>query len=304
MFNPHRLLLLSLFLFMATFVAADDLNRHLHDNYRNKTLVLRGFYAGDRLRYSSSGSLVGGNPSGDWTSDGFVLITEIGAKGHEIGIKAARMSALFQNKVFSLRMAENEIVRPGENKVIAVEIKADLGTKHPSADQVDAVLAKIFLSPNDDFANLVPEYWRPCVPAGLAGKDEICRFAPEIVGIPGLKIPDQDAVQNATATSKPDSPAAQRFRIPKGVSPPRLTSHKEPEFSELARRMKYHGTETLALTVNPQGIPMKVHVLTPLGCGLDAQAVRAVEGWRFKPAEKDGQPVAVEIAVEVDFHLY
>jgi hypothetical protein len=32
--------------------------------------------------------------------------------------------------------------------------------------------------------------------------------------------------------------------------------------------------------------------------------VRAVEGWRFKPAEKDGQPVSVEIAVEVDFHLY
>jgi periplasmic protein TonB len=68
--------------------------------------------------------------------------------------------------------------------------------------------------------------------------------------------------------------------------------------------MKYQGTGVLGLTVNQEGVPTKVYVLTPLGCGLDAQAVRAVEGWRFKPAEKDGQPVSVEIAVEVDFHLY
>jgi Gram-negative bacterial TonB protein C-terminal len=34
------------------------------------------------------------------------------------------------------------------------------------------------------------------------------------------------------------------------------------------------------------------------------KAVQAVETWRFKPAEKERQPVAAQIAVEVDFHLY
>lgn len=304
MANPRRLLLLSALLFVANFVTADDVNRQLHDTYMNKTLLLRGFYSGDRLRYDSSGSPVGGNASGDWTSDGFVLITDIGVKGHEIWIKAARVSAVFQNKTFSLRMAENQIVRPGENKAIIAEITADLGTKHPTADQAEAVLAKIFLSGNDDFANLIPEYWKPCVPAGLAGKDEICRFAPEILSIPGVKLPDEAALRTAGETPKPDPPAVQRLLISKGLSPPRLTSHKEPEFNDLARRMRYQGTETLAITVNQQGIPMKVHVLTPLGCGLDMQAVHAVEGWRFQPAEKDGHPVSVDIAVEVDFHLY
>jgi TPR repeat protein len=38
--------------------------------------------------------------------------------------------------------------------------------------------------------------------------------------------------------------------------------------------------------------------------GLDEKAVEAVRSWRFSPALKDGKPVAVEIAVEVDFHLY
>jgi TonB family protein len=41
-----------------------------------------------------------------------------------------------------------------------------------------------------------------------------------------------------------------------------------------------------------------------LGAGLDRKAVEAVSSWRFDPAKKDGEPVEVEIAIEVDFHLY
>jgi outer membrane biosynthesis protein TonB len=37
--------------------------------------------------------------------------------------------------------------------------------------------------------------------------------------------------------------------------------------------------------------------------GLDQKAVEAVTSWRFTPAEKDGEPVAVEMAAEVNFHL-
>jgi outer membrane biosynthesis protein TonB len=38
--------------------------------------------------------------------------------------------------------------------------------------------------------------------------------------------------------------------------------------------------------------------------GLDEKAVEVAKKYRFDPAMKDGHPVAVEIAVEVDFHLY
>ena len=34
------------------------------------------------------------------------------------------------------------------------------------------------------------------------------------------------------------------------------------------------------------------------------KAIEAVKNWKFEPAMKDGHPVAVQIAVEVDFHLY
>jgi TonB family protein len=38
--------------------------------------------------------------------------------------------------------------------------------------------------------------------------------------------------------------------------------------------------------------------------GLDEKALEAVRTWRFEPARKDGQPVAVQINVEVIFRLY
>jgi protein TonB len=38
--------------------------------------------------------------------------------------------------------------------------------------------------------------------------------------------------------------------------------------------------------------------------GLDEKAVAAVRTWRFEPAMKDGHPVAVQMSVEVNFHLY
>jgi len=41
-----------------------------------------------------------------------------------------------------------------------------------------------------------------------------------------------------------------------------------------------------------------------LGMGLDWKAVECVEKWRFDLAQRDGQPVAVEMVVQVDFHLY
>ncbi len=47
-----------------------------------------------------------------------------------------------------------------------------------------------------------------------------------------------------------------------------------------------------------------IRVGQSLGMGLDEKAIEAVSRWRFKPATLNGQPVATQIAVEVDFHSY
>jgi len=94
------------------------------------------------------------------------------------------------------------------------------------------------------------------------------------------------------------------FRVGGGVAPPRVIYNPEPEFSEEARKAKYQGTCTLGLIVGTDGRPSNIRVLSSLGMGLDEKAIEAVKNWKFEPAMKDGHPVRVEIAVEVDFHLY
>jgi len=94
------------------------------------------------------------------------------------------------------------------------------------------------------------------------------------------------------------------FRIGKGVIPPRLIYQIDPEFSEEARKAKYQGNCVLGLVVDANGRPTNIRVLNALGMGLDEKAIESVKNWKFDPGKKDGHDVAVEIAVEVDFHLY
>lgn len=94
------------------------------------------------------------------------------------------------------------------------------------------------------------------------------------------------------------------FHVGGGVSPPRVIYQVDPEFSEEARKAKYQGTCTLMLVVDTSGRPTNIRVASSLGMGLDEKAIEAVKNWRFEPSQKDGHPVRVEIAVEVEFHLY
>jgi TonB family protein len=90
----------------------------------------------------------------------------------------------------------------------------------------------------------------------------------------------------------------------RGVIAPRVIYQTDPEFSEEARKAKFQGNCVLGLIVDANGRPTNIHILNALGMGLDEKAIESVKGWKFEPGKKDGHDVAVEIAVEVDFHLY
>jgi protein TonB len=94
------------------------------------------------------------------------------------------------------------------------------------------------------------------------------------------------------------------YRPGRGVSAPRVIYQTDPEFSEEARKAKYQGTCVLGLVVDASGHPTNIRVISALGMGLDEKAIESVRNWKFEPGLKDGHPVPVEIAVEVDFHLY
>lgn len=88
-----------------------------------------------------------------------------------------------------------------------------------------------------------------------------------------------------------------------GVKPPRPLYKPEPKYTEDAREAKIEGSVGLSLIIEADGTTSDVKVKRTLHPGLDANAVEAVRGWKFAPAEKDGQPVAVFANIEVNFRL-
>jgi TonB family protein len=89
------------------------------------------------------------------------------------------------------------------------------------------------------------------------------------------------------------------------VSNPVLKHAVDPHYPEQARKAKYQGVCVVGLIVDVQGNPQNVHVVRPLGMGLDEEALKAVRKYKFKPALMDGKtPVPVEINMEVNFRIY
>ena len=89
-----------------------------------------------------------------------------------------------------------------------------------------------------------------------------------------------------------------------GVSQPVPIFTPDAEFSDEARRAKYQGVCEISVIIDAQGNPQSPRVVRPLGMGLDEKALQAVMRYKFKPAKKDGKPVAARIAVMVNFRLY
>ncbi len=89
-----------------------------------------------------------------------------------------------------------------------------------------------------------------------------------------------------------------------GVSAPQVLHSVDPEFTEEARQANFQGNCAIQLIVDAQGNPQNIRVVRHLGMGLDEKAVAAVRQYKFRPAIYQGHPVAVEIVVDVDFHLH
>jgi TonB family protein len=88
-----------------------------------------------------------------------------------------------------------------------------------------------------------------------------------------------------------------------GVSAPALIYKVEPEYTEEARAAKYQGTVILYVEIDPNGNAANIEVKQSLGLGLDEKAIEAVKKWKFKPGQKDGNPVTVFATIEVNFRL-
>lgn len=116
------------------------------------------------------------------------------------------------------------------------------------------------------------------------------------------------AAQSSTQGKPTGKPAgkpavSEAVAITDDITPPRLTEVASPNYTPEAKKKKIEGTATLAIVIDKNGDVVDAKVVKGLGYGLDENAIIAVKEWKYKPAEKDGNPIAVKMEVTVDFYI-
>jgi protein TonB len=95
-------------------------------------------------------------------------------------------------------------------------------------------------------------------------------------------------------------PVLKFYRVGGGVSAPRIVSQVNPGKMSKPTR----GTTVVRAFVDEKGNVVDVNLFRGFDAEADDKAMEAVRQWRFDPATKDGKPVPVVIAVEINFKLY
>lgn len=110
------------------------------------------------------------------------------------------------------------------------------------------------------------------------------------------------AAQSGASTTISDDAAFAAFPpVTQGMKPPKATSAPDPKFPDLPADAEPRGTVVLLIGVSAKGHVEAVRVLRSDEAAFEKSAVMTVRKWRFKPAEKDGHPVPVQVTVEMKF---
>ena len=89
-----------------------------------------------------------------------------------------------------------------------------------------------------------------------------------------------------------------------GCSPRRSSTGSSLSSAKRHARTSGRAWSSCGSIIGTDGKPHDITVQRSLGMGLDEKAMEAVKQWRFEPGTKDGQPVPVEVSMEVSFRLY
>lgn len=152
---------------------------------------------------------------------------------------------------------------------LSKSIRFILQLDHPvsSADEAAAVLNRVFYVDDHNPEHVKPEYRRT---RDSTLNEPVFTFSKEDVSV--------------TAPKPVDTP--------------------EPVMNDLARRERIQGTLLFTIVVDKKGTISDIKTDKALGYGLEENAVESLKKWRFKPATRNGEPVALRFPVEVTFHLY
>jgi protein TonB len=106
----------------------------------------------------------------------------------------------------------------------------------------------------------------------------------------------------STTAAVPKVATPQRVRVSLGVSQGLLIKKVTPNYPPLARQARIQGQVLLQAEISKEGTIQNLQLISghPM---LAPAAIEAVKQWRYKPYLLNGEPVAVETQVVVNFSL-
>jgi TonB family protein len=258
-------------------VLADD-QKSLRDDLRriyiHKTLSFRKSYFGRNLQFDSSGNLIGNAVPGPWSTCGLLEVENLELNSNRLEIDGKRVILVLRSTEAT---SQGSSLPSNLNvTILATNDRLRVFVDMTSIDvkQVNQILAQVFQG--GQLGERVAAYWKP-------------------------KAIDTQTVPKIVGELEGNRPV---YLVNRGiVDPPKAIHVPDPVYTDAARRDRLEGTAVLFAVINREGLPEVVEIMRSLGDGLDTEALAAVTGWRFKPAMKNGEPVAVAINVEVRFHL-
>jgi TonB family protein len=283
--------------FLPQFCAASDLQDAINQQFKNKVLVLLHPSGDKLLRFDDGGKPAEATALGPWTVYSGVRIRKIHVQPNKLRIEGSRVLFRFgSDSLVPVELKPKSHLYPPPCQP-AVEIDIMLNQPLKSIDQVQGVIGRVFAFSKEDFLRSVPAYWRAYV---LRDID----FEPARLGEMLFKVQKpMDGGEESVMTPQENN-GPEIFHVDKDVKRPRATYTPEPEFSSAARYEKYQGVLVLYVVVDKSGHIAQVKIVRPLGFGLDDAAATKIMEWRFDPAIRNGEPVAVAMHIEVAFHLY
>jgi TonB family protein len=246
-----------------------EIEQKLKAALQDKVITLKKFYIGNHLRYSTDGTLESSAEPCPWTLCSKVFVEGVKIEEDRLILDCKRVVLSFEGKPLDAKHLRTR--EPVKIEVVSLS----------GPDEFIQAVPNIFLSPSTRLSDLVPAYWRNIVTRmeeGKSielGKDEKSNFVS-----PGV------------------------FKVEKGgVTAPRIKRAPDPAYSRFARAAKKQGTIVLWGVVQEDGKMHDMRIVRRLGFGLEEEAVKAIETWEFQPGRKAGQPVPVQLNIEINFRF-
>ncbi|PYP91490.1 MAG: hypothetical protein DMG65_07470 [Candidatus Angelobacter sp. Gp1-AA117] len=259
----------------------DDLDQRLASAYRDKKFSLPKPYCGATLQFDAEGKLVAGGATGAWTLCEEIQVKNIHHTGNVINIAAQRVYLRYDANKRKFRDVGSEVDKHSktykdllDGQQVSIEISM-LPTQDAAA--VQAAIDNVLTPFDSVLAHPDSELWRDFFP----------KPQKKPKGDSGIPLKENEVLH-----------------VGNGVVAPVPILTPDPEYDAEAKQAKYMGTGIYTVIVDREGNVTSVKVARPLGLGLDEKAAEAVRSWRFNPGLKNGQPVIVELVLEVNFNLY